>query len=316
MCSMKLSIILTVYNKELYLRKAIEALLSQKAPYNDYEILAINDGSTDGSAAILDEYRQRDNRIRIITQSNQGLSMARNNGVDEAKGDYVWFVDADDVISSYAVRLICEAMEASPDVIPIYACTDGVNKTRNCITATVKTGQEVIIDRKYEDCGVFYVLKRTFLKEKGLRFVPGMYHEDAEFTPRMLYEAQSVVVVPHILYTVIRTPGSITNVPNPKRAYDLLAVAESNYALIEKDRLWKSNVGYSLCHHGAGSVTNALHVIVQQNEKEQDRFNKLYSNKKYLTKLFLRSKTSRYFLFGALLLLFPNKCVKVYRMLK
>ena len=89
---MKLSIILTVYNKEPYLRSALDALESQRdICTGDYEILAINDGSTDGSAAILDEYRQRDNRIRIITQSNQGLSMARNNGVDEAQGDYVWF---------------------------------------------------------------------------------------------------------------------------------------------------------------------------------------------------------------------------------
>ena len=314
---MKLSIILTVYNKEPYLRKALDALIKQTGCYSeDYEILAVDDGSLDGSSSILQEYNKRYKRIRVITQVNQGLSMARNNGVDEAKGDYVWFVDADDIISSVAVGILCGAMGSKPDVIPIYACTEGVNRVRNCISPKNKTGREILIERKWEDCGVFYVFNRSFLIKKGLRFIPGMFHEDAEFTPRVLYEAQSVMVVPQVLYTVVRTPGSITNVPNPKRAYDLLYVAEENYDLIVRDQLWHSKVGCSISYHGAASLTNALNVVIQQDENEQKRFGYLLYKKKYLTKLFLRSMTFRYVLYGWLLMLFPHKGVNIYRIMK
>lgn len=311
---MKLSIILTVYNKEPYLRRALDALVLQKGDnVNEYEILAVDDGSTDGSAIILEEYK---NNIRVLSQNNQGLSMARNNGVDNASGDYVWFVDSDDIISENAVSSICKAMEKKPDVIPIYARTEGVNKVRNCISTTNKSGYDILVERKWEDCGVFYVLRRSFLIEKGLRFVPGMFHEDADFTPRMLYAAQSVVVVPNVLYTVVRTPGSITNVPNPKRAYDLLTVAFGNYNLAKQDLLWKTKVGHSLCHHGAASITNALHVITQQSENEKKLFNEAFYNNKYLIKLFLNSQTPRYVIMGIILYIFPKNCVNIYSLLK
>jgi len=314
---MKLSIILTVYNKEPYLRKALEALVSYKGAYSDeYEILAVNDGSTDESSVILEEYKNRDNRIKVLTQPNQGLSMARNNGIDAAIGDYVWFVDADDVISDNAVDALCKAMDSKPDVIPIYAITEGVDRVRNKISTSVKTGKDVLIERKWEDCGVFFVLKRNFLNERRLRFVPGMFHEDAEFTPRMLYEAQSVVVVPQILYTVVRTPGSITNVPNPKRAYDLLSVAEGNYELVDNNNLWNLKVGHSICYHGAFSITNALHIVVQHNKEEINRFNNCFYKERHFVKMFFYSLELRYLLFGFLLLLFPKKSVFIYRILK
>ena len=96
---MKLTIIITVYNKEHYLKRALNALLGQEGTVDgDYEILAVNDGSTDNSWAILKDYSIRDSRVHILNQNNQGLSMARNNGLDAAFGEYVWFVDADDVI--------------------------------------------------------------------------------------------------------------------------------------------------------------------------------------------------------------------------
>lgn len=314
---MKLSIILTVYNKEPYLRKALDALISYKGVYSEeYEILAVNDGSTDGSSIILEEYICRDSRIKVLTQTNQGLSMARNNGIDASTGDYVWFVDADDVISDNAVEILCRAMETKPDVIPIYAITEGDNRIRNKISTSVKTGKDVLIERKWEDCGVFFILKRNFLNDKCLRFVPGMFHEDAEFTPRMLYEAQLVVVVPQVLYTVVRTPGSITNVPNPKRAYDLLSVAEGNYELVENNDLWNSKVGHSICYHGAFSITNALHIVVQQNKEEINRFNNCFYKERHFVKMFFYSLELRYLLFGLLLLLFPKKSVFIYRILK
>ena len=169
---MKLSIVLTVYNKELYLKRALDTLLLNQKVYSsvEYEVLAINDGSTDGSVAILNEFAKRDLRLKVFTQQNQGLSMARNNGVKEAKGDYVWFVDADDIISSNAVFLICEAMKSQPDVIPIYAQTEGYDRIRNCVPASAKTGRDILLSGKWQACGVFNVFR--FLTRKQFILFP------------------------------------------------------------------------------------------------------------------------------------------------
>ena len=174
---MRLSVVLTVYNKEQFLRRAFESLLNQtEVNVDDYEILVVNDGSTDGSSDIINEFEEKDARIRVLTQKNQGLSMARNNGTDAAKGDYVWYVDADDVISSKSVRLICDAIVTQADVIPMYAETEGEEGVRNQIPINCKTGKDIILSEKWQPCGVFYVFRRSFLKEYNLRFLSGIYH--------------------------------------------------------------------------------------------------------------------------------------------
>ena len=181
---MKLSIVLTVYNKEQYLRRAFDALLAQEGTSDgDYEILVVNDGSTDGSSAIIEEIARENKRIRVLSQKNQGLSMARNNGVDALQGEYVWFVDADDIISSLSVKLICEAIASQPDVIPIYAKTEGVDIVRNAIPVDVKTGKDILVCGRWQQCGVFYIYRKSFLLDNNLRFMPGVYHEVAGITP-------------------------------------------------------------------------------------------------------------------------------------
>ena len=96
-CSKPLvSIIVPVYQVKNYVGECVESLLRQT--YTNLEILLVDDGSTDGSGAICDEYARGDNRIRVIHQENQGLSSARNTGLDQAKGEYVAFVDSDDAV--------------------------------------------------------------------------------------------------------------------------------------------------------------------------------------------------------------------------
>ena len=92
----KISVIIPVYNVEKYLRECLDSLLNQT--FKDIEIICVNDGSTDGSLNILNEYASKDSRFIIINQNNQGLSAARNNGLNVAKGDYVAFLDSDDYI--------------------------------------------------------------------------------------------------------------------------------------------------------------------------------------------------------------------------
>lgn len=93
----KVSIIVPVYNVEKYLKRCLDSLVNQTL--KDIEIICVNDGSTDGSLAILDEYVRNDDRIVVINQENSGQSVARNRGIDVAKGEYIGFVDSDDWVS-------------------------------------------------------------------------------------------------------------------------------------------------------------------------------------------------------------------------
>lgn len=314
---MKLTIVLTVYNKEPYLHRIFDSVLNQQnVRIDDYEVLAVNDGSTDGSSKILEEYELRDKRVRVLTQHNQGLSMARNNGVQEAKGDYVWFVDADDVISSKAVFSICGAMTSQPDAIPIYAQTEGDDRIRNCVPQTAKAGIDILLSGRWQACGVFNVFRRDFLLENNLSFVPGIYHEDAEFTPRMLYSAKKVVVVPEILYIVIHEPNSITQVPRPKRAYDCLIVAQRLKQFIDSQENTDPAVVRTFNNYISNVINDALKVIVQNSSEDQQLFNQALHSKPFLLHTFFETNVIRYRIEGILFKFFPKRYTRIYSLMK
>lgn len=314
---MKLTIVLTVYNKEQYLRRALDSILAQTGVHtDDFEVLAVNDGSTDGSLTILEEYAKADKRVRILTQRNQGLSMARNNGVTEAKGDYVWFVDADDTISQQSVELICEAMDSEPDIIPIYAKTEGVDKVRNKVTRAAETGKDILLSKNWDTCGVFNIFRKDYLKERQISFYPGIYHEDTEFTPRALYYAAKAVVVPEVLYYVFKTEGSITMVPKPKRAFDCLFVAESNNRIIDDNNERGTNVGRALCERVAGTITSSLNTITKNDHSEWPAFNDALYEKRHLFKSMEESGVLRYWLLAKIFRIFPKKYVQIYNLFK
>lgn len=107
---MRISIIVPVYNAERYLHKCIDSILNQT--YNDIELLLINDGSTDLSGVICDEYAQNDNRIRVLHKENSGVSATRNIGLDNITGEYVTFIDADDWIETSMLNDVYEKIKA------------------------------------------------------------------------------------------------------------------------------------------------------------------------------------------------------------
>ena len=315
---MKLTIVLTVYNKERYLGRAFSALLNQvDTEKDDYEVLVVNDGSTDGSAAVIDDYVRNDFRVRVLTQPNQGLSMARNNGIEPAKGDYIWFVDADDEISNHSVRKLCDAIDSSPDVIPIYACTHGINKVRNMVNPSAVTGKDILIDTHWEHCGVFWVMKKSFLLCNHLRFFPGIYHEDAEFTPRMLYTAERVSVVPDVLYTIYHADElSLTKIHRTKRANDLLFVAEQLQDYFVSKGEQGTAIGRRMCDNNAGILNTALYVITQNDKNEQKQFNKVLYEKRKVLRSYMRSSKFRYRIEGILLNIFPRQYTAVFKIFR
>lgn len=110
----KISVIVPVYNVEKYLRRCIDSILAQT--FTDFELLLIDDGSKDSSGEICDEYARNDERVRVFHKENGGVSSARNLGLDNAKGEWVSFVDADDIIYSNNLDILFEVARNNPTI--------------------------------------------------------------------------------------------------------------------------------------------------------------------------------------------------------
>lgn len=109
--TLKLSIIIPVYNIAEYISECLDSCLKQDMDYGEYEIICVNDGSTDNSEVVLSRYAEKYSNIRVISQKNQGVSAARNRGIKEACGKYVWFIDGDDYIIGNCLSSLIEALE-------------------------------------------------------------------------------------------------------------------------------------------------------------------------------------------------------------
>lgn len=179
---MFLSFIVPVYNTETYLAECLDSLLDQNIPAADYEIICVNDGSTDGSAQILDGYHEKHINIKIIPTENNGVSNARNIGIDAAAGDYIWMVDSDDFIARQILAdLRCESYGNDSDIIDFGAYTFNEELTESELSAyfrnelrPVSFANHVYITRS--------LFRREFIRKNKLRFDPNIaYSEDSLF---------------------------------------------------------------------------------------------------------------------------------------
>lgn len=191
-----------VYNTEKYVRQAVESIAGQTL--KELEIILIDDGSTDGSPAIIKEASLADNRIRIYTQTNQGLSKARNAGIAHAHGEYIYFMDSDDLLEADALELCyrkCE--EGQLDFVFFDARSFFDDNVRNAPTLNyqrtkkledkVYTGSEALAlqlrNKEYTPSACLNFIRRSFLTEIRLQFYPGIVHEDQLFTTLLYLQA-------------------------------------------------------------------------------------------------------------------------------
>ena len=236
-----LSIVIPVYNVEQYLPRCLNSCISQDISPDDYEIIIVVDGSPDNSLSIAKKYEERNANITVINQENQGLSVARNNGLKRARGEFVWFIDSDDWIETNCLHLITQKLVSEhPDLLQIgfqfaYDNTQ-LNKVSNrgLLEKTV-TGKEAMRMTMVPSPAQFTICRRDFLNKNGLRFFPGIYHEDSEFKPRALFYAEKYASLNGIVYYYYqRDRGSIMSSFNKKRGLDLLLVAEHLSTFIDE----------------------------------------------------------------------------------
>lgn len=237
------SVVVPVYNVSPYLERCITSLLTQN--YRDYEILLIDDGSTDNSGAICEQYGEQDSRIIVYHKKNGGLSSARNFGIDHAVGKYVIFVDADDYIEKETCSSLAKLIELSDEADVIGY--NGVEEQEGVITSTrripvekleLMSGRDYLYTRcQHRNLSVaswLYCCKRDFLNREGLRFQEGILHEDVEFTPRMLLKAKKVAESSVQLYHYVVRESSISMQKNrEKNIKDLFQTLEKQCQMAE-----------------------------------------------------------------------------------
>ena len=222
--SVKVSIIIPVYNTEKYLKQSLDSVINQSL--KDIEIICINDGSTDNSLQILEEYSRQDERIKIITQPNQGQASARNLGMSFATGEYIGFLDSDDWVENTAFEQLYYKSNNN-DIIMAPAIV--YNQTQNSYDYkdsyfSLDIIPEELFNREfsYNDCSDFIfricvapwnkLYKRQFLTDNNILFPQNLIFEDNLFTIKALLKSKSIKAIKTpLFYYRIDTENSTTH---------------------------------------------------------------------------------------------------------
>lgn len=238
---MKLSVIVPGYNVEEYIAKCIETIVENEVP--NMEVILINDGSKDNTLKIMKKYQKKYPKLlKVIDQENQGLSMARNVGIEASTGEYITFIDSDDSIEPNMYKTMLEKAESGK--FDIVAC--GVNVVYPDKTIRVPAGFDHDIKDKDEIKSIMNnwytvvwnkIYKRSILKD--IRFKKGVWYEDVEFLYRLLPNIKSIGLVNGYYNNYMQRPGSITYTYNSK-LYHLIENFDGIIDFYKEKNLFKS----------------------------------------------------------------------------
>lgn len=231
---MLLSFIVPVYNTCLYLDKCLASIYDQGLPLHEFELIVINDGSTDDSSTILDRWAREKPNLFVVSQENRGLSVARNVGLAKAVGQYIQFVDSDDWLNTgVIVHLLDRCVVNDLDILSFdlvrvneLGCQKYYPKNIK-LSNRVFCGEELLGHAFIQAPVCKYIIKRDLLLNNSIVFFPSIFHEDEEFTPRMFLFADKVMLTNTLVYNHFTRTNSITqNVHNQERSLkDKISVA-------------------------------------------------------------------------------------------
>lgn len=321
---MKLSIVVPVYNVEQYVRKCILSIINQDDDlFKNIELIIVNDGTKDKSVEQIQDLVNQYENIILINQENQGLSVARNNGMASAKGDYVWFVDSDDWITADALKVLLPHLDGKNDLVPFAYTRVTEDKETLCCSYFDKpqtfTGKETF-RRKCEFATMAQraAYRKEFLTKHKLSFMPGIYSQDDELCIRASYLAETVTILPQTIYYFLRTTGdkhkSIMNAGKPKYGFDYIAVTKS-LSNFKRERVKEDDLSKRFDYHISVLINNGLNTISRCSKDDQTKFCNMYRDVDGLNKC-LWGGGGKYALEAILFMLFPNKMVQSYNLLK
>ena len=248
---MNVSIIIPVYNVEKYLEQCIESAVNQTL--DNIEIIAINDGSTDNSLQILEEYSEKYKFFKVINQKNRGLSATRNRGLKEARGKYIYFLDSDDYIDKNTLSICFEKaekynldivtfdadifIESKMDKINVHGDYDREKRLESIVIDKNQFYNYAIKNRGFRVPVWLNFYRTEFLNEKEIEFVEGIIHEDELHSLQSFVLAEKVMYLPKkLFYRRIREASIITSKITLKNVEGIFTVAEEAYNFYIKNK--------------------------------------------------------------------------------
>lgn len=236
---MDISVIIPVYNVEKYIRQCLESMINQS--FLNIEIIIINDGTKDNSMRIVNEYIS-DKRIKVIEKENGGISSARNRGIKEAKGKYIYFIDSDDWAEKDILEVLYRDNKGEDIIFTNYIYYNEVTgkkrekKYKFPDKIKIKSGKYYF----YNDAEVLVwnrLYRREFLIENKLFFKEGIIHEDEEFSFKSLMLAKKVKYIEsYLFYYRTSREGSITYKPNYPKIINSLKEIEKSFLVFSSDK--------------------------------------------------------------------------------
>lgn len=240
---MKLSVVIPVYNVEKYLHQCVQSVLLLP---DDIEIILVDDGSKDSSGKLCDELQKNDDRIRVIHQENAGLSAARNTGIRNSSGDYVMFLDSDDFLDVDQTLKLLEKLDGTSNVVVgLYRKYYGADHRYENESDSPFMGKKGLMKREdFLSCipsngensflvAVRFVVQRQWLLDNSLLFFTGIYHEDEEWTVRLLCASEKICLTDYYFYQYRQArEGSIMSSVSPKHVWDTFTILEHHSRLL------------------------------------------------------------------------------------
>ena len=277
---MRLSIIIPVYNVEQYLQNCVQSVLTQT--YQDLQVILVDDGSTDSSGILCDQLAQQDSRMQVVHKTNGGLSDARNAGLKVATGDYVAFLDSDDVylLNDGLEQLMALAQAEQPDVllfqaVDVYPHHQTVRKAYDVEYMATHIGGEVFAQlvrtQSFNMSACFQLIRRELLEQHQIYFEKGLLSEDVDWSLRLWRHVSKVRAINLPLYGYQHREGSISTTYTIRnlRSYEHIF---AKFMQLYKERVveaaaelyWQTVMGYL-----AQMYTNCLYNYGQLTMQER-----------------------------------------------
>ena len=311
-----ISVVVPIYNTSKYLPRCLNSIINQT--YKNLEIICINDGSTDNSLSILQNYAQKDSRIKITTQKNAGLSAARNTGITKSTGKYITFVDSDDEISHNMLEKLLVSLQKNDADISVCSFKeiypDGKITHFNKVSSTQTYTTEQSLKAMLQEQGfMLSATMKLFLTTyfKNIQFPIGKLHEDIGTTYKLIMRAHRVTFVPEELYFYHHHGESITSKKFDERKLDIIALTDQMCKDIDAKYPTLKNITNERRMRARFSV---LRQIPTNNPETKIILQYLRTHKSYITKNPEATKTDKFAL--ALVLFSPKLFQLAYKIKK
>ena len=304
------SVIIPAYNAEKYIEETLDSLIAQSLKNVNFEAICINDGSTDSTPNILERYANKDERFIVLSQENVGRSIARNAGIEKAKGKYVLFLDSDDLLAPNTLEVLVQACEKDNlDIVyfnaePFLHTTKGEALDANLQkqfkrferdykrthTYPVLDGKDMMTkmwkNKEYLSSACFQMTKLSHIQKYNLHFIPGIIHEDNAYTFQAILQAKHVGYIPEEFYLRrVHENSTMTRAKNFSHAYGYFRcyLALQQFLLENAKQLASYSVpveiNFQILRNARMSYLEVQKTSKEEDKKEQDKKRQSFNKK-------------------------------------